>query len=237
MAKVLLLNGSPRMERSNTLRLARAFTEGMAEANPANEISEISIYEKNIEFCRGCFNCWRATPGKCVIDDDMADALKLFTESDIIIWSMPLYHCTVPSKVKSFMERMLPLNYGKIHKTSADTSGHTRRVDLSVQKHVLICTSGFSTKKSNYEPLIDFFSRYYGADSPRILCPEGELFSVPEMEPFTGKYLAAVKQAGREYAKDGGFSTETAKALDELVIPEELFIQLANGTWAESKKQ
>ncbi|MDR2053653.1 MAG: NAD(P)H-dependent oxidoreductase, partial [Treponema sp.] len=67
---ILVLNGSPKGEHSNTLELTLAFIDGIT-AVQNHSINTITVSRKNIEPCRGCFCCWEKTPGKCVIPDDM----------------------------------------------------------------------------------------------------------------------------------------------------------------------
>ena len=68
--KTLLLNGSPKKKKSDTMHITRAFLDGMKEA-AAQEIHPISVTDRHIEFCRGCFAC-KYNGGHCVIDHDMA---------------------------------------------------------------------------------------------------------------------------------------------------------------------
>ena len=72
--KIFVLNGSPKGEKSNSLTLTKAFVEGMGR-KAAAEVEVFSIYQKEIQPCRGCFGCWKVTPGQCVIRDDM-DAIR-----------------------------------------------------------------------------------------------------------------------------------------------------------------
>ena len=70
---ILPINGSPKGERSNTLRLTNAFLDGVCNAQedclPA--IERLDIAQMNIRPCLGCFSCWKTTPGQCCIHDDM----------------------------------------------------------------------------------------------------------------------------------------------------------------------
>lgn len=229
MKEIFLINGSPRAGGSNTLKLAEAFTGGMEESGEYKTVLA-DIYKKDLQPCRGCFSCWRGTAGKCVIKDDMAGLLEEYIRADVVVWSFPLYYFLMPSGVKLFFDRMLPLNCGEIEKTSEETSTHKKRYDLSGKRHVLICTSGFSTKKDNYEHLLSYF-RFLFDDLTTILCPEGELFRVKELEERTGEYLGRVRRAGREFAGQGHISTETAGALEELILPEGIFLEMANKSW------
>ena len=78
--KVLLINGSPKGKNSNTLKLANKFVEGLVEERQgAGEdvvVDVLDVSSLNIGACRGCFCCWKSTPGKCVIRDDMPSVLQ-----------------------------------------------------------------------------------------------------------------------------------------------------------------
>ena len=57
--KILLINGSPKGKRSNSLRLAEKFIEGIrAETKTIGgeiELTELEIASLKIGSCRGCF--------------------------------------------------------------------------------------------------------------------------------------------------------------------------------------
>ncbi len=88
--KILVLNGSPKGERSNTYRLTKAFLEGMSEDGEALETREMAVNRLNIRSCLGCFSCWNKTPGKCCIADDMAGVIEAMLWADVTVWSFPL---------------------------------------------------------------------------------------------------------------------------------------------------
>ena len=58
---ILVLNGSPRGERSNTMKLTKAFLEGFNQTQSA-DTDIVDIYRLNIRECLGCFVCWSKTP-------------------------------------------------------------------------------------------------------------------------------------------------------------------------------
>ena len=72
--KILVLNGSPKRDKSDTMHITRAFLEGMCDAAP-QEIHEIDVIDRHIEYCTGCFACKR-NGGTCIYDDDMIFKLK-----------------------------------------------------------------------------------------------------------------------------------------------------------------
>lgn len=75
MMNILVLNGSPKGEHSNTLKLTNAFLDGILQADSA-DIHMVDINEQNLHECTGCFSCWGKTPGVCIFQDDMAGLLQ-----------------------------------------------------------------------------------------------------------------------------------------------------------------
>ena len=62
---VLVISTSPRTG-SNSELLANEFARGAKDAG--NEVEIISLKDKDIKFCRGCFACQKTK--RCVIRDD-----------------------------------------------------------------------------------------------------------------------------------------------------------------------
>ena len=91
--KVLVLNGSPKKDRSNTIQVTNAFVSGFPEGT---EVKKINIYEKDIKPCMGCFACWASPDGTCAIKDDMAEIIAAIREADVIIESFLLYFYGMP---------------------------------------------------------------------------------------------------------------------------------------------
>lgn len=63
--KVLIIGTSPR-KNGNSNRLAQEFEKGAREAG--NDVDVVYLYDKNINFCKGCLACQKLN--HCVIDDD-----------------------------------------------------------------------------------------------------------------------------------------------------------------------
>lgn len=226
---VLLINGSPKGKRSNTLRLATAFLDGVCAGREV-ELRQLDISQMDIRPCLGCFSCWKNTPGKCCIHDDMAAVLEALLWADLTVWSFPLYYFSLPGKLKTVIDRQLPLTL-PFMVSGAEGGSHPARYDMSGKRTVLISTCGFYTPQSNYDSVIAQFDRICGKGSyTTIFCGEGELFGVPELSARTGEYLAVVEQAGREYA-DGGIRPDTTEKLGQLLFPREVFERMADASW------
>ncbi|MDU7337648.1 MAG: flavodoxin family protein [Clostridium sp.] len=107
--KVLVLNGSPKGESSNTMLLTRTFLEGAGWT----DAEVINVAKADVKPCLGCYVCWHTTPGKCVIKDTVVEILTKIILADVIIWSFPLYYFSVPGGLKNLIDRQLPLNFQK----------------------------------------------------------------------------------------------------------------------------
>lgn len=112
--KILLINGSPKGKRSNSLKLAYSFIEGFKNGCTDDEesisIDELHVASMNIAACKGCFACWQKTPGICCIKDDMQKVIEKLIDADLILWSFPLYYFNVPGILKNLIDRQLPMS-------------------------------------------------------------------------------------------------------------------------------
>ena len=111
MKKILVLNGSPRKERSGTLVLTKHFVEGI-ESTGAFETEFINIADLNITPCKGCFHCWKTyAKGECAIKNDDVPAIRAkIDEADFVVVSMPLYYFGMPGQVKILLDRLLGMS-------------------------------------------------------------------------------------------------------------------------------
>ena len=125
--KILVLNGSPKREKSDTMHVTRAFLEGMNEIGP-QDVTTIHVIDKHIAYCTGCFTCMR-NGGICVRDDDMREILDEILGSGLLL-SFPLYGYGMPAPLKALMDRTLPLSSMEMRKTG-DRYEHVGQTDSS----------------------------------------------------------------------------------------------------------
>ncbi len=227
---VLVLNGSPKGERSNTMRLTHSFLDGAGWS----DAEVIDVAKTDVKGCLGCFSCWDKTPGKCVIKDGMGQILTKMIDADVIIWSFPLYYYSVPGSLKNLIDRQLPLNLPFMAE-GTESGGHPARHDLSHQRHLVISTCGFWTPEGNYEAVISMFDHFFGKSNyTTIFCGQGELFRIPEVKARTDAYLEVICRAGTEYA-DGGIHVGTQEELMEPLYPRNVFEKMADASWGIAK--
>jgi len=228
--RILVINGSPKGERSNTYRLTAAFLDGLRETGEPGEVRELTVSRLKLKPCLGCFSCWNKTPGQCCLSDDMGQVIEAILWADLTVWSFPLYYFSVPGPLKTLIDRQLPMSLPFM--TAESTSGsHPSRYDLSGKRTVVISTCGFHTAEGNYDGVSSLFDHLCGPGNyTALFCGQGELFRVPELRERTEAYLQTVRQAGREY-RTGGITPATRAELNRPLLPRETFEAMADASW------
>ena len=225
--KILVINGSPKKENSDTMHITRAFLDGMNEASQ-NEVKTINAIDKHIEYCTGCFACMR-NGGNCVHNDDMRAILEEILDSDLLIWSYPLYCYGMPAPLKALLDRTLPLSSMAMQKVG-DRYEHVGQADFSHLKYVMICGCGFPNSKHNFEPAVMQFERCFPNEHTMITVPESPMFNAPEAAVVTVPRLELVKKAGKQYAESGVINEELLKEITSPMIPEDQYTEIVNGS-------
>ena len=178
--KILLINGSPLGEKSNTKVLTDAFLEGASEFGALSET--VYLKDKNINPCRGCMSCWLKTPGKCVYNDDMPELIKKIIQSDVIVFGSPLYFFNFTGIMKDFVDRLMPMMQPFIDMKNGVSSHPLRYKDFNPRAFVLISNSCFP-EFIYFSALKDSFCLIAGNIAPNIAnifcCAGGAILHVP----------------------------------------------------------
>ena len=224
--KILVLNGSPKKDQSDTMHITRAFLQGMEQAQP-QQIHTIHVIDQHIEFCSGCFACMR-NGGVCRHEDDMRALLERILDSDLLLFSFPLYCYGMPAPLKNLIDRTLPLSSMAMRKVG-DRYEHVGQADFSHLRYLMICGCGFPNSAHNFEPAVAQFERMFPRNRTVLTVPESPMFSAPEAESVTAPHLALVQAAGRQYAERGEISEQLRSEIGSPMIPEEVYAQIVNG--------
>ncbi|MDE5781941.1 MAG: flavodoxin family protein [Lachnospiraceae bacterium] len=99
--KVLIINGSPRVE-GNTSIAVREMEKIFIEEGI--EVETLQIGNKDIRGCIACNNC--AETGKCVFDDMVNEAAKKFEEADGLVVASPVYYASANATLIAFLDRL-----------------------------------------------------------------------------------------------------------------------------------
>ena len=223
--KILVLNGSPKREKSDTMHITRAFLEGMQQAC-GQEVEIINAVDKHIEYCTGCFACMH-NGGKCVHDDDMKAILEEILESDLLVFSYPLYCYGMPAPLKAILDRVLPLSRMTMEKVG-ERYEHVGQADVSHLRYLMICGCGFPNSKHNFEAAVAQFKLMFPESHTIITIPESPMFNVPSADVVTKPRLELVRQAGLQYAKTGEIDASLLAQIQGPMIPEEVYAQIVN---------
>lgn len=101
---VLIISTSPR-KGSNSELLATEFGKGAQEAG--HQVEQISLINKDIQFCRGCFAC--QTAKRCVIRDDADQIEQKMVEADVLLFATPIYYNEMSGQMKTMLDRGNPM--------------------------------------------------------------------------------------------------------------------------------
>lgn len=99
--KVLIINGSPRVE-GNTSIAVREMEKIFIEEGI--EVETLQIGNKDIRGCIACNKC--AETGKCVFDDMVNEAAKKFEEADGLVVASPVYYASANATLIAFLDRL-----------------------------------------------------------------------------------------------------------------------------------
>ena len=233
VVKITIFYSSIHKTRGNTYVIIDAFAHGAKAAGAKVDI--VFLAEKEVKPCMACLKCWTKTPGKCVIPDDMGQLLNQFMESDIAVMATPVYIHNVTGIMKTFLDRMMPIIDPHLVKMENGYTGH-------VKKHIypkfgLIATGAFPEQKC-----CEYVSRYFNRLAVELysdvlfeICRgEAILLKMGEktpLSPMVDEYKKNVRKAGEEVVKNMKISEATAKKIDQLFMPEDMYIKQANQYW------
>ncbi len=223
--KILVLNGSPKREKSDTMHITRSFLDGMNDAAP-QDVHIVHIIDKHIEFCTGCFSCKR-NGGECIHNDDTKELLDEVLESELLLFSYPLYAYGMPAPLKAFIDRTMPLS-SMAMKKQGERYVHVGQTDYSHLRYMMICGCGFPNSKHNFEPAIMQFKLMFPNNHTIITIPENPMFNASEAAEVTEQRLELVRQAGKQYADTGKIDFDLLAEICSPMIPEYMYAAICN---------
>ena len=229
-----VFSGSHKGKKGNTLSMVEEFLNGAEEAGAETE--NIILAEKNIRYCKGKFECWFKTPGKCVIHDDMDILLHKFLESDIVVFACPIYFDNVSAIMKNFIDRLSPVLLPHFEEDEKGEYKHAKRYE-KFPKIVVISNAGLPGQK-NFEVVSLFFRRlartFHTDLIGEIYREEGEIFRGKDnimLKPLIGKYKKHLRSAGKEIVETLHLSEKIIKDLEKPILPPSLYIIFGNEEW------
>ncbi|RLI29814.1 flavodoxin family protein [Candidatus Bathyarchaeota archaeon] len=106
MAKILGIMGSHRQGGATEFYLNEALKAAREEGV---EVEMVSLHDKDIKFCRVCYECRPENKGCCTLKDDALEILRRMEEADGILIATPVYFGLPSSRLKALMDRTISL--------------------------------------------------------------------------------------------------------------------------------
>lgn len=104
MKNILILATSPR-KGGNSEILADEFARGARDAG--HSVEKICLYNKTINFCKGCLACQKTQ--RCVIHDDADSIAQAMKNVDVLVFATPIYYYEMCGQMKTMLDRANPL--------------------------------------------------------------------------------------------------------------------------------
>jgi len=229
--KVLAINSSPRTggESRSELMLSHLI-DGMRQGGAEVEVIDLRKY--NIKFCLGCYSCWTKTPGVCRHKDDMSNILyPKWLESDIVIYSTPLYHRSFTAQSKAFIERTLPANLPYLESNDKRTNHPARS---KFPDFVVLSVAGFPDMEE-FQLLSDLAQYNFNTKHSRLLAEiyrtSSQALIQDSYEEIANDIFDATKQAGEEIVLHGKVTSQTMARITQPLQEKSNLIKIANMYW------
>lgn len=146
--KVLLINGSPRVNGNTAIALDE-MVKVFQEENIETEV--VQVGNKDIRGCIACGKCEEI--GKCVFDDAVNECAGKFKECDGLVVASPVYYASANATLIAFLDRLFySSNYDKRMKVGASVAvarrGGASATFDELNKYFTIC--GMPVASSQY---------------------------------------------------------------------------------------
>ena len=210
--------------------MVEEFLRGAKEAGAETE--NVILAEKRILPCKGKFECWMKTPGKCTIRDDMDELFPRFLASDIVVFAFPVYLENVPAIMKTFLERLIPALLPHFEEAEKGEYRHAKRFE-KYPKIVVISNSGLPGQV-NFQAVSFFFKRFAKHFHTEVIAEiyrgEGEILGVKNLlaKPLVSKYKKLLQAAGKALVENMEIPEELQKQLEKSIIPPFIYIKYGN---------
>lgn len=101
--KVLILNGSPRMD-GNTRTALNEIANGIRAHVSGAEIEFIDVAQRKLSPCIACDAC-KQNGGTCVMPDETPALVQKVFDSDVVIFGTPVYWWGVSAQLKMVIDK------------------------------------------------------------------------------------------------------------------------------------
>ena len=238
--KVLVINGSPKQNKSTTMVITNAFVKGIKEYEDV-DLEVINVSSLNVRPCTGCLSCWGKTEGECVIKSDDVSMVKAkILSTDVIILSFPLFFFGLPGECKVLMDRLLSmmLTY-RGHKPPLDGSSfHGLRYENTDQRVIIISSCAYTEVNKVYDSITSEFDYILGKNKYiPIFVPQVKTLVDIKNENKLSRFLKKFNEAGRTFMENGALDVTDRENLSKAPFSEGAYKIFLDQFWKEEKEQ
>ena len=155
--RIAILNGNPDPNNQKLDDYLGSLI-GLLES-AENSVAYFKLREMKIHPCRGCFDCWLKTPGRCVFKDHSYDICREYINADFVLYASPLILGFPSSTLKHAMDRLIPLVLPYIELVDNQECHHMKRYDREYPPIGLIIEKEDDTDSEDVEIVRDIFAR------------------------------------------------------------------------------
>jgi multimeric flavodoxin WrbA len=154
MNAYLLSDGEFQTPRAEQLiRLIQAIFEQRGYS-----VCQKAIQRDELQFCRGCFDCWTKTPGECIMKDAIAEINRACMTSDVVIYLCPIVFGQFSANMKSAIDRWLPNMLPFFHTRQDGSTMHPPRYETYAKQIMLGYSENLS--ESDAELFLDITQKH-----------------------------------------------------------------------------
>ena len=106
--KITVITGSPR-KKGNSFAMTDAFIRSAEQHG--HTVQRFDAAFLKIGGCHACMSCYK-TGKACTFDDDFNRIAPAILESDVVVFTMPVYWYTIPAQIKGVIDRLFSLVVG-----------------------------------------------------------------------------------------------------------------------------
>jgi multimeric flavodoxin WrbA len=218
VVKVLVVNGSARMEKGNTAKVLAPFLDGVKDAGADVEL----FYAKrlNVAPCTGALYCWHKKLGECYQKDDMQMLYPKLRESDILVLATPVY-IPLPGELQNLINRLCPL----IKPLLSWRDGRTRarfHDDVKIRKIVLVSVCGW-WEMGNFDTVVRIAEELAKVVDVEFVGPvlRPHAYLIAGKSEKAEEVVKALRQSGYELVAKGAISETLLDTISQPLISEE----------------
>ncbi len=103
--RVVMLDGDT--EAGPLSRYVKLLARVLSEKH--HDVRLFTLRDLDIKYCKGCWSCWWATPGECVVKDDSAAVCAAVINSNFTLIASPIVMGFVSAVLKKMQDKLIPL--------------------------------------------------------------------------------------------------------------------------------